>query len=151
MTDPTAGRGIGNGLAPMVTRPLNHHIAKSDTLISYQSDILSSGNERPNETIDDSPSQVHIDKASVAYVNETHTLLQLSPTSQRTLIDTTDPGSSDNKNSLLNAPQHLDPPSSNTPTLPITQKTRSIHVPTLTPYPRTAPVTLLLVKPTPIS
>ena len=109
MIDPTALRGTGNGLAPTVTHPLNHHIASLDTLISYQSSILSSGNKQPNEAIDDAPSQVCIDKASVAYANETNTLLQLSSTSQRTSIDTTVPGSSDNKNSLLNAPQHLDP------------------------------------------
>ena len=158
MTDPTAPRGIGNGLAPMVTHPLNHHYVHSDTLISYQSFILSSGNELPNETNDDALFQVHIDEASVAYANKANTLLQLFPTSQHTFIDTIDPGSSDNKNSLLTVHQHLDPQSSHAPTLPIPLNTRSIHVPTLdpylpttlAPYLPTAQVTPLLVKTTPI-
>jgi hypothetical protein len=80
MTNPTAPRGIGDGLAPMVTHPLNHHIANSDTLILSQSSTLSSGKERPNETIVNAPSQAHINEASVAYVNETNTPLQLPST-----------------------------------------------------------------------
>jgi len=70
MIDQTALRGTGNGLAPTVTHPLNHHIAPSDTLISYQSSILSSGNEQPNDIIDDAPSQAHIDEAYVDYADE---------------------------------------------------------------------------------
>jgi hypothetical protein len=150
MIDPTAPRGTGNGLAPTVTHPLNHHIANSDTLISYRSSILSSGNERPNDTIDDAPSQVHIDEAYVDYANETNALLQLSSTLQRTSNDTAIPGFSDNKNSSLNVPQHLDPQSSHAPALPLSQNTRSIHAPLLAPYLPTTPVMLLLITPIPI-
>ena len=156
MTDLTAPRGIGNGLAPMVTHPLNHHCVHSDTLISYKS--LIGGNKLPTKTNNDALFQVHIDEASVAYANKTNALLQLFPTSQRTFINTIDPGSSDNKNSLLTVHQHLDPQLSHAPTIPIPQNTRSIHVPTLAPYlPTTlapylpaAQVTPLLVKTTPI-
>jgi hypothetical protein len=79
MTNPTAPRGNGNGLAQTVSHPLNHHIAYSDTLVSYLSSTLSSDNEQPNEIAVDALSQVHIDEASVAYANNTDAHLQLSP------------------------------------------------------------------------
>ena len=151
MANPTAPRGNGIGPAPTVSHPRNHHIANSDTLISFHpSTTPFSGNEQPNETAVDALSQSHIDEVSVAYANDTDAHLQLSPASQRTLIDTTAPGSFDSKNSLPNAPQHLDPQSPHAPTLSLPQNTRSIHVPLLALYLSTAPVMCLLVKPIPI-
>ena len=149
MIDPTALRGTGNGLAPTVTHPLNHHIATSDTLISYQSFLLSSANERPNDTDDNAPSQAHIDEAYVDYADETNALLQLSFTSQRTSNDTAIPGFFDNKNSLLNVHQHLGPQSSRVPTSPLPPNARSIHAPPLAPYLPTMPIMLLLIGPIP--
>ena len=95
MIDPTAPRGNGNGLAPTVSHPLNHHSAYSDTLASHPSFTLSSDNEQPNEVAVDALYQVHIDEVFVAYANDTDDHLQLSPASQRTLINTITPGSFD--------------------------------------------------------
>ena len=68
---------------------------------------LSSGKKRPNDNIVDASFQVHIDDAFVASVNETHTILQLFPTSQHALRDTTNPGYFDIQHFLLNATPHL--------------------------------------------
>ena len=150
MIDPTALRGTGNGLAPTVTHPLNHHTAPSDTLTSFQSSILSSGDEQPNDTNDDAPFQAHIDEAYVDYADEANALLQLSSTSQRTLNETAIPGFFVNKSSLLNVPPHLDPQSSHAPASPLPPNARSIHAPPLAPYLPTTPIMLLLTGPTPL-
>jgi hypothetical protein len=150
MIDPTALRSTGNGLAPTVTHPLNHHIANSDTLISYRSFILYNGNERSNDTTDDAPSQAHVDEAYADYADETNALPQLSFTSQRTLDDTTILGYSDNKNSSLNVSQHLDPQSSHAPASPLPQNARSIHTPLLAPYLSTTPLMLLSTSSIPL-
>jgi hypothetical protein len=79
----------------MVSHPLNHHIAHSETLASDPSSTLSSDNEQSNEVAVNALSQVHIDEVSVAYANDTDAHIQLSPALQRTLIDTIAPGSFD--------------------------------------------------------
>ena len=150
MIDPTALRSTGNGLAPTITHPLNRHIAPSDTLISYQSFILSSDDECPYDTTDDAHSRDHIDEAYVAYASETNALPQLSLTSQRMLNDTARPGFFGNKNSLLDIPQYLvDPQSSRVPTPPLPLNARSIHAPPLTSHLPTTPIMLLHISPIP--